>query len=124
MAKQQISTTQRISTTDVHLIECDDGNISVKFDIVSPKNYRELLGQPADIMLRRVVKDISGLTLFVNEQPVEESAVLDAVCDSATHANWLAVEYMDFMEKKAQMLLLQKQRDAGPISTTNPNSAS
>lgn len=112
--------TMKISTKDVHLIERDDGNISVTFNIVSPKEYRELLAQPADIMLEHVVKDIAGLTLFVDEQPIETNAVLDAICSSSTYANWLAVEYMDFMEKKAQMLLSKKQRDAGPISTTNP----
>lgn len=105
--------TQRISTTDVHLIELEDGNVSVTFEIISHDRYMALMTDSNAEFVRKVTKSISGLKLIRDDVEVPASETLDAVLEHPGMTNWLYDEYGLFWRKKALTKPLKKLLDAG-----------
>lgn len=111
--------TVRVSSTDVHLIETDDGNISVTFEVLSHADYIQALADANNAeFVRRVLKNVSGLKLVKDDAVVEDERLLETLISTPSLVNWMFGEYQVFWQKKALTKPFAPLPDAGQASAT------
>lgn len=109
--------TIKISSTDVHLIETDDGNISITFRVISHEDFLANLSKNNAEMVRYVTQGISNLKIIKDDVEVPTEQTLDAVCTDPGLTNWLYDEYQVFWRKKALTKHSKPLPDDGQVAT-------
>lgn len=115
--------TQRITRTDVHLVELEDGNVSFTFEVLSHDQYTEAFALSNVELVRKVTKGVAGLKIIRDDVEVPPEQTLEALCEDPGLTNWVFEEYGVFWGKKARTKPSKKPPDAGQGSVSS-NAAS